>query len=157
VVFGQNPGFNECVIGEPFVGQAGNTFDKEIEKYGFNRDYFYISNVVHCYTEKNRAPLPDEIRSCNPIILIELQIIKPKLIITLGKPAFQIFCPNLNYSDSLGDICKSKVNGRGYKVFPIYHPSGLNLSSKLRKTKFEEDIKMLCLLIKELEKKECLT
>lgn len=150
-VFGQNPGFNECLQKEPFVGQAGMTFDTEIEKYGLSRSDFYISNILKCHTDKNRAPLPEELRACRPILLMELEVIKPKLVITLGKFAFEAFCPGVKYTPNLGTIQKSKIlQGKTLNVFPVYHPSGMNLSQKARRQKFEADVKMLCRLVKKL-------
>jgi len=154
MVYGQNPGFNECIEDEPFVGQAGDTFTNEVGKHGFERSDFYITNILHCYTPGNRSPLPEELRACKPIVLMELRVIKPKLIITLGKFAFNTFCPGRNYKDSLGDICKTEMNGLKYSIFPIYHPSGLNLSSKERKKKFQDDISTLCKLVKALERRD---
>jgi len=151
-IFGQNPGFNECIQKIPFVGDAGRNFDKEIIKHDINRELFYISNVVHCYTPKNRKPLPEELRACRPIIMMELLAINPKLIITLGKPAFETFCPEEHYGSSLGSVRFTKIiQNKFIPVFPIYHPSGMNLAIKQRRFKFEKDIKMLCDLIKKLD------
>jgi uracil-DNA glycosylase len=78
---------------------------------------------------------------------MELVFLKPKLIVTLGKFAFSRFCPGARYSDSLGSIQKTKINQRTYNIFPIYHPSGMNLSMEVRRKKFEKDIALLCKLI----------
>lgn len=153
-VYGQNPGFNECVKDEPFVGQAGETFNKEIAKHDVSRDQFYISNVLHCYTPGNRSPLKEELQSCWPLVQMELVFLKPKLIITLGKFAFSTFCPGINYSGSLGSIQKTVINKRTYNIFPIYHPSGMNLSMEVRRRKFEVDVKLLCKLVNHWGKDE---
>lgn len=148
VIIGQNPGFNECLQDEPFVGQAGKAFDSEIEKHGIKRDMFYITNIVHCHTDKNRAPMSNEIESCRPIIQMELMHLKPRLVITLGKFSFKALCPDQNYANSLGTIQKSNIiQTKELDVFPIYHPSGMNLAVKKRKEKFEKDVKLVCKLI----------
>lgn len=151
VVMGQNPGFNECIKDEPFVGQAGGTFNKEIEKHGLTREMFYITNVVHCHTDKNRAPFASELLACRPLVQMELLHLKPRIIISLGKYAFQALCPGEHYASSLGVIKTAIIAGREMNVFPIYHPSGMNLSVQKRKDKFESDIALICKLIKHWE------
>jgi DNA polymerase len=151
VVMGQNPGYNECMQDEPFVGQAGKTFNIEIDKHGLKREMFYITNIVHCHTDKNRAPLGSEILACRPLVQMELMHLKPRLIITLGKFAFKALCPGENYAASLGKIKKTMLAGTERNVFPIYHPSGMNLSIQKRRDKFEQDIALLCKLIKHWE------
>jgi DNA polymerase len=147
MVFGQNPGYNECIKDEPFVGDAGKTFDKEIEKHGLSRSDFYISNVLHCYTPGNRKPSSEELTACRPLIQQEILLMRPRLIITLGKFAFNTLCPSDKYGASLGKIKKSSFAGESLNVFPIYHPSGMNLAVKARREKFETDITLMCKLI----------
>jgi uracil-DNA glycosylase family 4 len=157
VVIGQNPGFNECMQDEPFVGPAGKTFNNEIEKHGLKREAFYITNLVHCHTEKNRAPNKAELAACQSIVKMELMHLEPQLVITLGKFAFEAMCPGETYSTSLGVFKKSKFiatgvgTGKILDVFPIYHPSGMNLAIKERKDKFEQHISGLCKIIKHWE------
>lgn len=154
VIIAQNPGYHECKKELPLVGQAGQKLDKELAKHDIDRSLFYITNTVHCHTPNNRSPLPEEFKACRSIISMELNYLQPELVITLGKPAFQALCPDENYSQSLGMIKKSKAMGRTINVFPIYHPSGMNLAVKVRKQKFEEDIEKLCKLIKTLKQSE---
>jgi len=146
VVMGQNPGYNECIKREPFVGQAGTNFDKEIAKYGLSRKDFYITNVLHCYTDKNRPPKKSELSACKTIVNMELDYLKPKLIITLGAFAFRYFFPKETYKTSLGKILKHNTYGN---VFPIYHPSGMNLANPDRRKKFEEDIAKLAGIVND--------
>lgn len=148
IVIGQNPGLNECLSGEPFIGQSGANFNREIEKYGLSRDDFYITNVVHCYTDKNRAPSASEIAACSSLVKMELTYLEPKLVITLGRFAFKVMCPGKNYKNSLGKLTNSDFI-KNLSVFPIYHPSGMNLAIKERREKFEEQIKIACGLINE--------
>lgn len=150
MIVGQNPGFNECVRGYPFVGEAGRTFDKELEKNGIGRNDFYISNVVKCFTKKadgtnNRKPYQKEKDTCASVFLTnEIRVLKPIMIITLGESAFSFFCPDKIYKEQLGHITKSNLG----KIYAIYHPSGMNLSVPSRKKAFEHQIKMLSKIMK---------
>lgn len=109
-------------------------------------NFVTLGGVVHnCHTLKNKKPDYEEVQSCKPILMMELGLIKPKAVVTLGAVAFGIFCPGKSLSDNMGKIIKSdefKVN-----VFPIYHPSPLNMRDQSRKSQFENDIKLLCRLV----------
>lgn len=145
MVVGQNPGFNECVQNEPFVGDAGENFNKEIAKHGMNRKDFYITNIVKCHTDNNKEPNADAISRCAAFLQMELNIIVPKFIVTLGKPAFNHFCPHAIYNKAIGKITTAES---GRKIFAIYHPSPLNLNVKARKDAFGRQITLLCKLVK---------
>lgn len=146
MVVGQNPGFNECIACLPFVGKAGQNFDEEIAKNGLSRNDFYITNIVKCKTIENRAPNLKCKLICSQILKLEIAVIKPKLIITLGKSPFSFFCPDDKYSDSLGTIKDSRLG----KVFAIYHPSPMNINDPARREMFDSQVKLLCKLIKKL-------
>lgn len=148
VIVGQNPGYNECVRGEPFVGDAGSNFDLEIEKNGLTRNTFYITNSLKCHTPENRKPEVDELEACEPFLAMELKLLKPLIVVALGAAAFEILCPNKVFSESLGKITQSKFN---VKVFATYHPSPRNMVDQSRKAKFEKDIATLCALIRRIE------
>lgn len=120
---------------------------------------FYITNVLHCYTEKNRSPKKSELSACKSIVDLELKYLQPKLIITLGSFAFKYFFPHATYKTSLGKVSTktdllltNDGNFRSVNIFPIYHPSGMNLANPERRRKFEEDIAELAKLIKDDEK-----
>lgn len=152
VVVGQNPGYNECLQQKPFVGDAGKFFDTEIMKNGLKRDDFYISNVCKCHTIGNAAPDFEYVKNCEPILRMELMILKPRLVITLGSVAFAVFCPDLEYRSNLGQITRSqKFN---IDIYPIYHPSPRNMNLVDRRNKFVEDIENLCKLIKICQLKQ---
>jgi uracil-DNA glycosylase family 4 len=113
---------------------------------------FYITNIVHCHTDNNRAPSSEEIASCRPLVQMEMMHLKPRLVITLGKFAFKALCPTLDYSTCLGIVQKSNIIAtKELNVFPIYHPSGMNLSVRERKDKFEKHIELVSKLIKHWE------
>jgi uracil-DNA glycosylase family 4 len=142
MVVGQNPGYNECLIHQPFVGDAGKAFDNAISRHGVNRKKFYISNILKCHTLKNEKPTFEHVSRCEAILRLEISILQPIFVVTLGQVAFEIMCPNLVYGDSLGKLQKSERFG--VKVFPIYHPSPRNLSDADRKKKFLKHIGILC-------------
>lgn len=145
MIVGQNPGYNECLKDTPFVGEAGAIFNQELVKYGINRDDLYFTNVTKCSTNDNRKPENDEIETCEPYLKMEIRIVKPKLVVALGAVAFQAFCPDKTFSDSIGTIVKSeKFN---VKIFPIYHPSPLNLEDDGRNELFVKHMKLLCGMI----------
>jgi DNA polymerase len=152
MVVGQNPGFNECVQDEPFVGQAGENFNKEIEKHGLSRKDFYITNVVKCHTDDNKPPSKESINRCSLFLGMELNILMPKFIITLGAPSFSHFCPEALYGKALSKMTYSKVAKR--KVFAVLHPSPLNLTVESRRDAYRRQIALLCKLIKALNQKE---
>lgn len=151
MVVGQNPGFNECMEHVPFVGDAGKFFDQNLILNGFKRSDFYITNTCKCYTVGNAKPAFEHVTSCEPILRMELNLLKPHLIITLGAVSFDVFCPDKRMSDHLGKVVKS--DKFGVKVFPIYHPSPRNINLSDRREKFIRDMRMLCRLVKAYRKK----
>ena len=150
MVVGQNPGFKEVLQGEPFVGDAGKNFNERLVKNGLSRDKFYISNIIKCYTKGNEKPNLEEVSACEPILRMELNLLKPKLVIALGAVAFGAFCPDIGLTENLGTIVKS--NKFNVQVYPVYHPSPRNLSDPGRLKKFNDDIDVLCELIKRADK-----
>lgn len=145
MVVGQNPGFNECVKDEPFVGEAGDYFNRTITKFGIQREMFYITNTVKCHTPENRKPDVDESETCQHFLHMEIKTIRPRFVVALGAVAFEALCPKLAFSASLGKLVKSEKFG--VSVYPIYHPSPRNMADPGRKTRFEEDIRVMCQLI----------
>jgi uracil-DNA glycosylase family 4 len=151
IVVGQNPGWNEVLVGSPFVGEAGKTFDCEIAKHGLSRQDFYICNAVRCFTQYNTRPSPSHLDRCEPFLHMEINLIKPLLVVVLGAVAFERFCPTSVFSESLKKIVISPK----YKVpvFAIYHPSALNLEDSARRVAFEDQIRIMCALVKALRQK----
>lgn len=152
MVVGQNPGHNECLCGKPFVGDAGLMFNEQVEANGLSRSNFYITNTVKCYTVKNAAPEHEHVSRCEPILRMEIALLRPRLVITLGATAFDVFCPDKVMGKNLGQIVHSdKFNA---DIYPIYHPSPRNMSVPERRAKFIGDIKVLCTLIKKVRETE---
>ena len=86
---GEAPGADEDVQGVPFVGRAGQLLTKIIEAIGLTRDDVYIANVIKCRPPQNRNPEPDEVETCEPFLFQQIDVIKPKVIVALGKFAAQ--------------------------------------------------------------------
>jgi uracil-DNA glycosylase family 4 len=149
MVIGQNPGFEECKQDQPFVGDAGKKFNQEIEKYGLTRNDFYITNIVKCYTPDNRKPEPGEVDKCKLFLLMELEIISPQFVITLGAVPFEILCPDALYAKALGKFTYSELIKK--KVYAIYHPSPRNMIVEERKERFDRCVELLCLMMKNLK------
>ena len=147
MVVGQNPGFNECLLHKPFVGDAGKNFDYQLKVNGMSRDTFYICNLVRCHTIGNASPTYEHKKACSPFLRMEIEILHPKLVITLGAVALSAFRPDVDIGDVVGKIIKSDIYD--VKVFPIYHPSPRNLLSKDRLDSFKKCIRLLCKLIKQ--------
>jgi len=116
---GEGPGQKEDELGRPFVGQAGKLLDKLIESIGLKREDVYIANVVKCRPPGNRDPLPEEVEACRDWLDKQVEIIKPKLIVLLGRHSMTRFLPNLKISADHG-----KPKRRfGQVYFPVYHPA----------------------------------
>jgi len=149
MIVGQNPGWNEVVKREPFVGDAGENFNTEIAKYDLSREDFYICNTVRCYTQNNASPTPRHMKRCEPFLAMEINLIKPKLIIALGAIAFEQLCPGVTFSSSFEKLTKSSKYD--VHVMPIYHPSPLNMKEESRRLAFGKQIRTMCKLIKALK------
>ena len=119
---GEGPGEKEDQTGEPFVGRAGRLLTKMINSIGIERQDVYITNVVKCRPPQNRNPLDIEINRCSPILKQQIEIINPKLIVTLGN-----FPAKTLISDVQGI---TKIHGKvfqyeNWKILPTFHPSYL--------------------------------
>lgn len=142
---GEAPGKNEDKQGKPFVGAAGKILSNLLDSIGLKREDVYITNVVKCRPPMNRDPLPDEIACCADYLKKELEIIKPKIIVLLGRHAMERFLPGLKISLDHGK--PKHLNGRVY--FPIYHPAAAIYQRSLLET-LEKDFKKIPKLIKKM-------
>jgi DNA polymerase len=134
---GEGPGADEDIQGEPFVGRAGQLLTKIIEAIGMKREDVYIANVIKCRPPGNRNPEPDEVAQCEPFLFRQIDAIKPKVIVALGKFAAQSL---LRTSDPI-----TRLRGREYKyrdaiLMPTYHPAYL-LRTPSAKREVWEDMK----------------
>jgi DNA polymerase len=142
---GEAPGADEDIQGEPFVGRAGQLLTKIIEAIGMKREDVYIANVIKCRPPGNRNPEPDEVEQCEPFLFRQIDTIKPKVIVALGKFAAQCL---LRTSDPI-----TRIRGREYKyrdaiLMPTYHPAYL-LRTPSAKREVWEDMKRVKALLSE--------
>ena len=119
VFIGEAPGKNEDLQGKPFVGAAGKFLDKLLEMINLPRSEVYITNIVKYRPPNNRDPLPDEKEAFLPYLDKQLEIIKPKLVITLGRHSLNCFLPELKISEVHGQ--PKRYKGRVY--LPLFHPA----------------------------------
>jgi DNA polymerase len=132
VFVGEAPGADEDRQGLPFVGRAGQKLTQIIEAMGLSRSEVYITNVLKCRPPGNRNPLPEEVQACEPYLIGQLRLIKPRVICALGAFAAQTLLST--------DQRISRLRGRfhtyqGIKLMPTYHPAFL-----LRNSKFKRDV-----------------
>lgn len=122
VLVGEAPGADEDAQGEPFVGRAGQLLNKILEASGFKREEVFICNILKCRPPGNRNPMPDEIEKCEPYLKMQLQLIKPKLILALGKFAAETL---LNLRMPLNKMRGNIHYYNGIKTMVTFHPAAL--------------------------------
>ena len=130
VIIGEAPGKNEDLKGEPFVGASGKFLDEMLASIDFNRRDIYITNIVKYRPLKNRDPSKQEKDSFWPYLESQLEVIQPKLIITLGRHSLNCFLPDLIISKVHGKL--QKFNQRF--LLPLYHPAAGLYNGSLRQT-----------------------
>lgn len=117
---GEAPGEDEDIKGLPFVGRAGQLLTKIIEAMGLKRSDVYIANILKCRPPNNRTPLPTEILACEENVRNQIEIIKPKVICTLGKFASQTL---LKTQTPISALRGKFSEYNGIKVMPTFHPA----------------------------------
>ena len=144
---GEAPGATEDSSGKPFVGRSGELLTKMIENVLLiPRESVYITNIVKCRPGNNAEPKPTEVHACQPYLLKQIELIKPKIIVALGTTAYHYLS---------GDESKiSKIRGtihqeNGYKLIPTYHPSYLLRNPSAKKEVFE-DLKKVKVLLENI-------
>jgi len=120
---GEGPGYWEDQKARPFVGNSGSLLNRLLQTIKLNREDVFITNIVFFRPPNNRAPLPEEINAFKPYIDGIIDIIDPKMIITLGRFSMTKFIPNVFISSVHGRIFNIKWNGRDKMVIPMYHPA----------------------------------
>jgi uracil-DNA glycosylase family 4 len=150
---GEGPGYWEDQKGRPFVGNAGAFLDYLLRSIKLPRTDVFISNVVNYRPPGNRDPLPDEIAAFRPYIDKMIEIIEPKVIVTLGRFSMAKFIPDVKISNVHGKAHNLEWRGREIIVIPMYHPAA-GLRSEEIKRKTVEDFQKLPEIIKEAEKEQ---
>ncbi len=143
---GEAPGFHEDRQGRPFVGAAGQYLDELLAKIGLKRDEVYIGNVIKCRPPANRDPLPEEIEACRPYLDRQIELIRPRLIITLGRYSMARYFPGASIS---------RIHGQPRRVgnviyYPMFHPAAALHQPRWRSV-IEEDILKIPHLLASLD------
>ncbi|HID40399.1 MAG TPA: uracil-DNA glycosylase [Calditrichaeota bacterium] len=136
---GEAPGHEEDLQGIPFVGRAGKLLDKMLQAIGLSREDVYIANVLKCRPPGNRDPLPDEIGACEPYLKKQLEIIRPKVLVALGRVSGKVLTRE---EKSLRDLRENPNDYQGIPLIVTYHPAAL-LRNPLWKQNAWEDFKRI--------------
>lgn len=120
---GEAPGYYESVERKPFVGRSGQLFVKTSAEVGYPREQVYITNIVKVRPPENRDPTPAEIAAYRPFLDAEIEIIQPKLIVTLGRLSMGKFIPEVKISQVHGRLHRVKWKDQTLYVLPMYHPA----------------------------------
>ncbi len=122
MLIGEAPGRDEDLQGEPFVGRAGKLLNDILKAVKFAREDVYIANILKCRPPNNRDPLPGEMETCMPYLHKQIDLVKPKIILCLGRVAANGL---LGKKLSLGQLRESTYDFNGIKVMATYHPAAL--------------------------------
>lgn len=146
---GEGPGFHEDQQARPFVGAAGKFLDELLTSIGLRRQDVFIGNVIKCRPPGNRDPLPGEISACKPWLDRQLEIINPRVIVTLGRFSLQRYFPGQSIS---------RIHGQPRKlaevtVVPMYHPAAALHQASLRRV-IEQDFQKLPAILQEALQEE---
>lgn len=132
LIIGEGPGADENITGRPFVGEAGKLLTKMLAAININREEVYITNIVKCRPPGNRVPSPEEAAACMPYLEQQIRVIKPKVILLLGKTAIN----NILKTDDRMEVLRQNqpFTYQGIPVWLTYHPSAL-----LRRPEWKKD------------------
>lgn len=145
VLIGEGPGFHEDRQGRPFVGRSGELLEDLLGSIGLARGDVFIANVVKCRPPDNRDPLPDEIDACRPYLDRQIELIGPRLVLTLGRISMARYFPAQSITRIHGQI--KWVDGVGYA--PMFHPAAA-LRNPQWMTAIRADFAQLAPLVAEL-------
>lgn len=138
VFIGEAPGKNEDEQGLPFVGAAGKFLNEMLAQAGMERSDVYITNIVKYRPPNNRDPLPEEKKAFWPYLLKQLQIIKPKVVITLGRHSMEYFLPDARISAIHGQAKRIRFGDDKLVIVPLYHPAAALYNGSLRQTLIDD-------------------
>ena len=144
---GEAPGANEDLQGRPFVGRAGQLLDELLGEIGLTRPDVFVANVIKCRPPNNRDPMPDEIGCCEVYLREQIEGIRPKLIVLLGRFATQYFLPNARMSEARGQPYQAGP----WLILPVYHPAAALRNSNLMST-LRQDFAIIPPLLAQAER-----
>jgi len=143
---GEAPGFREDKTGRPFVGPAGRLLEELLASIDMKREEVYIANVIKCRPPRNRDPLPREIEACKPHLDRQIELIRPRMIVTLGRFSMDRYFPGAKISVVHGK--PRKIDGILY--YPMFHPAAALHQSKYRPM-IKEDMARIPQLLAEID------
>ena len=138
VFIGEAPGKNEDLQGVPFVGAAGKFLDEMLASIELKRQDIYITNIVKYRPPNNRDPLPEEKDAFLPYLQTQLEVIQPKLVVTLGRHSMNCFLPDLQISKCHGQPKRLK----GQVFMPLFHPAAALYNGSMRQTIMDDFAKI---------------
>jgi len=151
VFIGEAPGYWEDQKGIPFCGAAGKLLDQLLLMINLRRKDIFIGNILKHRPPNNRDPLPEEITACTPYLKRQLLIMKPRLVITLGRFAMNYFIPNAYISHTHGNLKRILWENLTLSIFPLYHPAAALRNGRV-KEELREDFKKIPEIIEQLKK-----
>ena len=149
---GEGPGFYEDQQGRPFVGPSGQFLKELLASIDLSREQVYITNMVKCRPPNNRDPYPGEVSACSKYLDDQISLIKPKVVVTLGRHSLAKFIPG----ETIGKARGKPRHMDNFILYPIYHPAAALHQQSLRRV-MEEDFKTILTLLTEqppLERQE---
>ena len=144
---GEGPGYWEDREGRPFVGRAGQLLEGLLASIGTNRNEVFIANMVKCRPPDNRDPVPAEIAACSKYLDRQIELINPKVIVTLGRFSLGRFFPGESITRARG---KPRVKD-GRTIFPVLHPAAALRRTELRKT-LVDDFRTMAQVVQETDR-----
>lgn len=157
VFIGEAPGKNEDLQGKPFVGAAGRFLDEMLEMIQLKREDIYITNIVKYRPPNNRDPLPEEKKAFLPYLQSQLEVIAPKVVVTLGRHSTNCFLPDLQISKAHGQPKRLSIKFQGASnkslplvILPLFHPAAALYNGGMRQTLID-DFACIPLIIKKLQ------
>ena len=157
MLIGEAPGATEDEEGRPFVGAAGQLLTKLLNNVGIRREDVFITNVVKCRPPNNRDPEPDEIEACRPYLVTQILMIKPQIIVCLGRHSAREVLTMAGYPEKLvssissirGKVFNVRIGDVNTKVLPTYHPAAALYNPRLRSV-IEDDLRKVKELLNNL-------
>lgn len=144
VFIGEAPGKNEDLQGRPFIGAAGKFLNEMLEGIGLERKDVYITSILKYCPPNNRDPLPEEKKAFLPYLQAQLEIIQPKLVVTLGRHSTNCFLPDLQISKIHGEAKRIKIQMKQagdiltIVVLPLFHPAAALYNGGMRQTLIDD-------------------
>lgn len=152
---GEAPGKQEDLTGEPFIGAAGKFLNEMLSSIGLKREDVFIGNVVKHRPPGNRDPEPSEIQACWPYLARQIEIIRPKLIVFLGRHSLNRFFPAAKITDVHGQAFRRQWQGRDQAFLALYHPAAALYKGSMREI-LSEDFQKIPKLLSEIESEKSL-